>query len=321
MCNSTTAVSQQSASDASAAAIVSSPAMETDAEATLQQDDFSTPEAAIGDESCLVQIYPADVIDGMLLLDENPLTIGRDIACDIVLDDSSVSRRHAELVCLENGYHLRDLGSTNGTLVNGILVQDQLLLSGDRLSVGSFIFKYLSAGSVESHYHETVYLSLTRDALTGTMNKRYLLESMQREIARSLRRRQPLAVVMMDIDKFKNVNDTHGHLVGDEVLCEFGARLAAICREDDLFARYGGEEFTLLMASTERDEAIEIAERCRRVIAEEPFTTASGPLDITASFGIACFEGDGTVVPAELLRIADDRLYDAKRGGRNRVVC
>ncbi|MFG0253697.1 MAG: diguanylate cyclase, partial [Rhodopirellula sp. JB053] len=245
-----------------------------------------------------------------------------DIVCDLILDDASVSRRHVELVPTGNGYALRDLGSTNGTLLNGTPIDgEQLLRSNDIISIGSFIFKYLSAGSVESQYYETVYLSLTRDALTGTMNKRYLLESMQREMARSLRRSQPLAVVMMDIDFFKSVNDTHGHLVGDEVLREFGTRLLDVCREDDLLARYGGEEFSLLLASTDRDEALEIAERCRAVIADEPFDTAVGPLAVSASFGVACYDGNQAMKPAELLKVADERLYDAKHNGRNQVVC
>ncbi|MCM2373226.1 diguanylate cyclase [Aporhodopirellula aestuarii] len=295
---------------------------EAEAEATMQQLGFHTPDDAVGNESCLVQIYPADVIDGMLLLEHDFLAIGRDISCDLVLDDASVSRRHVQLIQTLEGHALQDLGSTNGTLVNGTPIEGRhVLSSGDNISIGSFIFKYLSAGSVESQYHETVYLSLTRDALTGTMNKRYLLESMQREMARSLRRSQSLAVVMMDIDFFKSVNDTHGHLVGDEVLREFGRRLLSTCREDDLLARYGGEEFSLLMASTERDEAIEIAERCRMVISQDPFETAIGPLNITASFGVACYDGGQTMKALELIKIADDRLYEAKRDGRNRVVC
>ncbi|MFG0288450.1 MAG: GGDEF domain-containing protein [Rhodopirellula sp. JB044] len=296
--------------------------VEPEPEATMHQQDFRTPEDAVGNESCLVQIYPVDVIDGMLLLERESLTIGRDIVCDLILDDASVSRRHVELVPTGNGYSLRDLGSTNGTLLNGTPIDgEQLLRSNDIISIGSFIFKYLSAGSVESQYYETVYLSLTRDALTGTMNKRYLLESMQREMARSLRRSQPLAVVMMDIDFFKSVNDTHGHLVGDEVLREFGTRLLDVCREDDLLARYGGEEFSLLLASTDRDEALEIAERCRAVIADEPFDTAVGPLAVSASFGVACYDGNQAMKPAELLKVADERLYDAKHNGRNQVVC
>ncbi|SMP70508.1 diguanylate cyclase (GGDEF) domain-containing protein [Neorhodopirellula lusitana] len=293
---------------------------ESEAEETMQRPNTQTPADAIGNESCLVQIYPADVIDGMLLLETDCLTIGREDECDLVLEDSSVSRRHVQLIQSPEGHSLQDLGSTNGTLVNGNVIEGtHVLQTGDILSIGSFIFKYLSAGSVESQYHETVYQSLTRDALTGAMNKRYLLESMQRELARSFRRCESLAVVMIDIDHFKGVNDTHGHLVGDEVLREFGARLLATSREDDLLARYGGEEFTLLMAGTDRDEAIETAERCRSVICSEPFATAVGPLEISASFGVALYDGKQMLTPAEVLKIADDRLYTAKRDGRNRV--
>ncbi|QDV65720.1 GGDEF domain-containing protein [Crateriforma conspicua] len=291
-----------------------------DAEATIEHAGQVTPVEAIGEESCLVQIYPADVIDGMLSLDSGGLSIGRDIVCDLALDDTSVSRRHAEITLDDQGHWITDHGSTNGTLVNGVRVDHVRLQSGDRITIGSFIFKYLSAGSVESQYHETVYQSLTRDALTGTLNKRVLLDSLRREIARSRRDHRPIAIAMMDIDHFKSVNDTHGHLVGDEVLREFGRRLSAECREDDVLARYGGEEFSLLMASTSREESLQITERCRCCIADTPFETAAGALSVSASFGIAIYCGEEKSSPNELLQIADMRLYDAKRGGRNRVI-
>ena len=290
------------------------------ADMTVQQSQgFANPVDALDNESCLVQIYPADVIDGMMLLEEETIRLGRDFECDLSLNDGNVSRQHAEIRRTAHGHLLSDLGSTNGTFVNGERVHTHELVAGDRVAIGPFIFKYLSAGCIETHYHEAVYSSLTRDALTGAFNKRYLLESLQREIARARRDKRPLAVVMMDIDHFKGVNDTHGHLVGDEVLREFGVRLLSICREDDLFARYGGEEFCLLLASTDRDEALEIAERCRTEIANRPFQTQSGELPITASFGVQCFSGNQTCTPSELIRVADEHLYNAKQNGRNRV--
>jgi len=282
---------------------------------------FATDGARPSDkEVCLVQIYPADVVDGMMLLEKDSLVLGRDAACDLVLADHSVSRQHASITLDREFYYAEDLDSTNGTFVNGNLIRRCRLESGDTVQVGTFIFKFLSAGSVESQYHETVYTAMTRDGLTGTMNKRYLLESMQREIARCARQNQPLSVVMIDIDHFKSVNDTYGHLVGDEVLREFGRRLLSICREDSLLARYGGEEFSLLLSSTDAVEAIEICERCRSEIADTPFATCAGPLTITASFGIGCLPGGEALPGAELIKIADDRLYDAKRRGRNRVA-
>ncbi|MCO8121557.1 diguanylate cyclase [Stieleria sp. TO1_6] len=271
------------------------------------------------DQSCLVQIYPADVVDGMLLIESERLLIGRDGDADLILPDHSVSRRHALITRSDNGFEIEDLDSTNGTFIAGQAVKKATLRSGDTIRLGSFLFKFLSAGSVESQYHETVYSALTRDALTGTMNKRYLVETLDRSIATAVRQQQPLSVIMVDIDHFKSVNDSYGHLVGDEVLREFGRRLGATCREDDLLARYGGEEFSLLLSATTADDAIDVAQRCRHAVCDLPFETASGPLEVTASFGVACLELTKGETGTQLIQRADRNLYEAKRSGRNRV--
>ena len=296
-----------------------------DSDATMRRLKDGDAAQSINDECCLVQIYPADVVSGMLLLEADHLVVGRDAAVDLVLVHGSVSRQHAEFVKSPEGYSIRDLGSTNGSFVNGERVQENRLRSGDTVQIGCFIFKFLSANSVETKYHETVYSAMTRDALTGAMNKRYLNESLDREIARAIRQQQTLSLLMIDIDHFKRVNDTHGHLVGDEVLRQFGARILESCRSDDLLARYGGEEFCLVLCSTIREDALMIAERCRAVVADRPFATAVGPLGITASFGLACLD-PSSLNPSssqrseDLIRRADERLYDAKNSGRNRVV-
>lgn len=275
---------------------------------------------AAAQECCLVQIYPVDIVAGMVLLENDRLVVGRDPAVDLLLADGSVSRRHVEFLKEPGGYRIRDLGSTNGTLVNGERISECRLHSGDTVQVGSLIFKFLSAGSVESKYHETVYSAITHDALTGAMNRRYLLESLRRELARAVRQQQPLSVLMLDIDHFKRVNDTYGHLVGDEVLREFGSRMLDSCRDDDLLARYGGEEFCVVLCSTAWQDAVDMAERSRMRIADAPFQTSVGALGISASFGLACFEPARPVTSDELLRAADERLYEAKRRGRNRVI-
>ena len=217
---------------------------------------------------------------------------------------------------------VRDLGSTNGTIVNDdnqYSIRPPCCKPATLFEFGSYLFRFLSADSVETQYHETVYSALTRDALTGTLNKRYLMEAMSREIARSTRAKLEMAIVMLDIDHFKSVNDTHGHLVGDEVLQTFGKRVSDICRSDDLLARYGGEEFCLLLAATGKEDAREMAERCRRAVADQPFETAAGPLQITASFGFSVLDPNEPKSCSELLESADQKLYAAKDGGRNRV--
>lgn len=289
-------------------------------DATLPEQDSYYETDVVDRECCLVQIYPADVIDGMTLMQKDSILVGRDQSCDLLLEDSSVSRRHAEFCRVNDSYDLRDLGSTNGTLVNGEAIKNRELKSGDCIKFGSYLFKFLSAGSIETVYHETVYSAMTIDALTGAFNKNYLLDNLQREIARCQRRERPLAVVMSDIDKFKSVNDTYGHLVGDEVLKEFGRRLLDVCRDDELFARYGGEEFSLVLMETDFEEAMVTAERCRAVIAEKPFDTSVGPLNITSSFGVALMPSDKPVSPTSMIGEADERLYQAKQCGRNKVI-
>ena len=124
---------------------------------------------------------------------------------------------------------------------------------------------------------------------------------------------------MIDIDHFKAVNDTYGHLVGDEVLREFGKRVQEGCREDDLLARYGGEEFCLLLSATDAAEASEVAERCRHSVGSRPFDTTAGPLTVTASFGFACLNFEAGESGLDLIQRADQQLYRAKRSGRNQV--
>lgn len=277
-------------------------------------------ESAKLQECCLVQIYPTDIVDGMVLLDDETFVVGRDPSNDLCLPDSSVSRQHAEFQPLENGrYRIADLNSTNGISVNEQHVATHELASGDTIQIGCYLFKFLAAGSVESQYHETVYSALTTDALTGAMNKRYMLETLDRELARARRHNSELAIVMLDIDHFKSVNDTHGHLVGDEVLREFSARLQKVCREDDLFARYGGEEFCLCTFEADHDEVREIADRCLHVVADSPFETSIGPLNVTASFGVAFLSDYVDHNRLGLLGEADKKLYQAKALGRNRV--
>lgn len=288
-------------------------------EATLRQQP-TVPPCNSSNECCLVQIYPPDVVEGMQLLEQEEFQIGRSPDSDLPLFDGSVSRQHAKLIRGQDGYLIRDLGSTNGTMVNEITIQsDHMLESGDTVRIGSFLFRFLSADSIETQYHETVYNALTRDALTGALNKRFLMEAIDRELSRSTRAKLELAVIMLDIDHFKSVNDTHGHLVGDDVLRTFGKRIQALCRTDDLLARYGGEEFCLLLAATGHHDAMEIADRCRATIAGTPFQTSIGPLEITASFGVSVMDPDQPSTVKALLQDADQHLYDAKRAGRNQV--
>jgi len=159
------------------------------------------------------------------------------------------------------------------------------------------------------------------DALTGMFNRRYMESHLATLIEQAIGRGKPLAALVLDIDYFKAINDTHGHDAGDDVLREFALRIKRSIRGIDLACRYGGEEFVVVMPETDMAVAAMVAERLRRRIAADPFAIQQGTrtVPVTISVGIAALRGkeDG---PAALLKRADQALYRAKRDGRNRVV-
>ncbi len=162
-------------------------------------------------------------------------------------------------------------------------------------------------------------LTLARtDALTGLANRRAFDETADREIRRTQRYEEPVALILTDIDHFKSINDTHGHHVGDEVLKHFARTLEKAVREIDLVGRWGGEEFVVLMPGTQLDEAVRAAERMRLAIAAAPSRHADITFGYTASFGVTTYSAQRNSVDA-LLCAADQALYRAKQNGRNRV--
>jgi diguanylate cyclase (GGDEF)-like protein len=274
-------------------------------------------------EACLVHIYPTGPSIGRrYLLGVESLLLGRGDESDIRIHDNSVSRRHAKIEPATDGYYVVDLQSTNGTFVNNIQVVTPILLKdGDFIRVGNCIYKFLSGGNIEAHYHEEIYRLTIVDGLTDIHNQRYLLEFLDREVARSVRHDRPLALLMFDIDRFKTVNDTYGHLCGDFVLRELSQRIKTQVRREDLFARYGGEEFCLVLVETVLREAIEVAERVRTTVAEQPFRFEGHMLSLTISIGIASTAGNECSLTAtDLIRQADENLYRAKEAGRDRVM-
>ncbi|HEX4608748.1 MAG TPA: GGDEF domain-containing protein [Urbifossiella sp.] len=286
---------------------------------------ISTPKRLVSAarDACLVHIYPTGSAMGTRYpLREKPLVVGRGDDCDVRITDNSVSRRHARIDHVQDGYHVSDLGSTNGTFVNDRQLDSPVSLhDGDYLRVGNCIYRYLAGGNIEAEYHEEIYRLTIQDGLTRVHNQRALMDFLDREVARSQRHNRPLSVLMFDIDKFKGINDTHGHLCGDFVLRELAECVETTVRKEDLFARYGGEEFTLVLVETGRDEAARAAERIRSLVESRAFRFETTPIRLTISVGVATTAGDPDITPADLLKAADDRLYQAKRTGRNRVCC
>jgi diguanylate cyclase (GGDEF)-like protein len=160
--------------------------------------------------------------------------------------------------------------------------------------------------------HKAMY-----DTLTGLLTRGAFFEIFERELAQAIRSETTLSLIITDLDHFKQVNDRHGHLVGDEVLRETARRLSSIFRRGDSVGRYGGEEFIVLAPGCGPDNAMRLAERFRTSICEVPFETLAGPITVTTCAGVASSSSPGDL--EGLLKAADEALYRAKEGGRNLV--
>ncbi len=272
-------------------------------------------------DACVVHIYPTGPgMGSRYALSDTPMVLGRGNDCDIRINDHSVSRRHARIQPGADGYHAVDLQSTNGTFVNDVPASICRLKDGDYLRVGNCIYRFLAGGNVEAEYHEEIYRLTIIDGLTDIHNKRYLLEFLDRELARSARYQRPLALAMFDLDRFKSINDEMGHLGGDFTLREIAACVKGSIRKEELFARYGGEEFVVVLPETTDDGALVVAERMRVLVEKHLFQYEGKTFPVTISVGVATTNGDEALTPNELIRQADEKLYQAKNLGRNKVV-
>jgi two-component system cell cycle response regulator len=168
------------------------------------------------------------------------------------------------------------------------------------------------------HQQQHLRQQLEQDALTATSSRTSLLRELEAAIGRAAKTGQPLVVVMADLDRFKVINDQHGHLAGDRVLKDVAARIRAALREFDLVGRYGGEEFVILLENTSLHTAHQVAERIRRRIGTEPVQLGSATVEVTISQGLAIYR-EGDDVPS-LLKRADQAMYRAKAAGRDCVV-
>jgi diguanylate cyclase (GGDEF)-like protein len=251
--------------------------------------------------------------------------IGRATENPVQLAEATVSRVHAQIREEHGRAWLTDLGSTNGTYVNNERLHPYevtFIRDGDRIQLGSSVnFKFLRPDPCEEHFQRVMFERSVRDPLTGLFNRKYFLEQADAILARGMTQGLSIAVLMLDIDHFKRINDTHGHEVGDDVLREVAAVLRHSTRVDDLVARYGGEEFVAILPVAAPDQATERAERIRRNLASRRIVSGHLLVRITASIGLAIAPAGHPRPAAKLISVADDSLYQAKRTGRDRVVC
>ena len=246
---------------------------------------------------------------------------GRTRECDLCFDCENISRKHAcfELDNLCNTT-LRDLGSTNGTIVNGKKITTALLNDGDRICMGDIILRYSYQDALEFDLQRDLYNKATRDALTGAFNKRYFKENFHKEFSFHKRQNLPLSLIILDLDDFKKLNDTYGHVNGDIVLKSLAKEIISCMRREDIFARFGGEEFVALFRCTPHSTAITIANKLVELVNTMKFTTSTLEFNTTATVGLATLAEGNFNTPEEMLMAADRNLYVGKHSGKNMVV-
>jgi diguanylate cyclase (GGDEF)-like protein len=268
--------------------------------------------------ACLV-VLQGQRLGQRIDIGDAPLVIGRAPECEFQILERSVSREHSKIWREPSGYRVKDLDSTNKTFLNDQPIIEAELKDGDHITIGSCVLKFMDRSSVEARYHEEIYQLATVDPLTDLYNRRQFIELLEKELARASNHRRPLALLIIDIDHFKAINDRYGHPAGDGVLKRVARTVSAHAREEFIIARIGGEEFAAVLPEHTVEQAAEFAERLRIAIAQHDMASTDGGLKrVTVSIGAAEWLA-GMTASADLLRAADEQLYRAKQEGRNTV--
>jgi diguanylate cyclase (GGDEF)-like protein len=285
---------------------------------TLERNPTMEPPAAPRGPSAYLLVIAGPSFGEMHRLQGPRSVIGRADMAAIRLLDDGISREHAVIERDGGKNVLVDLGSTNGTFCNGERIKRHDLVDGDKISVGaSTIFKFTYQDQVDERYQKRLFESALRDGLTATFNRRYFVDRLNTEMRFASRHDKALALLFVDIDHFKKINDGFGHQAGDHVLAAVARELTATIRAEDVLARYGGEEFAIICREIEKEGALALGERLRGAVERARYEYEGRAIPVTISVGAAVARKPQQVQP--LIAAADAAMYEAKRAGRNRV--
>lgn len=264
-------------------------------------------------------------------LERDTVVLGRAVDADVRVNDFRASRLHARITTERDPdtgvvrYKITDLGSTNGTQLNGQMVNEAPLNDGDKVVIGDHLFRFEMLDEIDREFQQHIHRLLAHDELTGLLTSKSFFSELKRESARAEEEVRPFCVLMMDLDHFKRVNDSYGHLVGSQTLEVIGTLIKQALRAGDVASRFGGEEFAAFLLDADYAQAMVAAERVRSAIEQHEFSAvrkgSSGELKthrLTISVGVAAFPNDSRD-PIELVELADSALYRAKGSGRNRT--
>jgi diguanylate cyclase (GGDEF)-like protein len=285
-----------------------------------QESVDGTAQEATAQRATLV-VMSGEEIGREIDLNLPEMTVGRGEACAVRLHSRSVSRQHAVIRAVvednQPQFRLEDLKSTNGLLVNNRQVDSICLHNGDKVQVGDVVLKFLLYDPLEAQFHQRIHQLIHFDQLTGLMT----MESFRRVLTDTIqgaRDGETFCLAMTDLDGLKKVNDTHGHLAGRKTVAAMGSIMRETVRPQDRAGLYGGDEAIVLFPHTTLDEAVEVAERLRRAVAERTFEHMGHEYRVSISQGLA--EWPAHAATAEgIIAAADEALYAAKADGRDCV--
>lgn len=300
------------------------PRAQTDLEATSITNFAELQREIAGRQSRLAAyliVLSGTNVGEMHKLDGPETVLGRGMQATIRLTDEGISRRHARVMNVAGQLVIEDLGSANGTIVNGDLVQRKVLADGDKIRLGSnTILKFQHQDKLEESFQQQMYDAALRDGLTKAFNKKYFMDRLDTEFSYARRHRTTLSIIIFDVDHFKRVNDTYGHIAGDHVLTKLSKISQGCVRAEDVFARYGGEEFGVICRGIPLVNAGVLGERLRSAVEAGVFDFEGARIPVTISVGVAALPETPAQEVMQLIGAADGALYEAKRSGRNRVI-
>jgi len=246
--------------------------------------------------------------------------IGRAPEADFTLQDLGVSWAHAQIArTAEGGHVLEDVGSTNGTRVNGRRLQGpHALRDGDKIMVGESVLRFALADDLDVDFQTQIGTLVGTDPLTGLESKRRFDDALDYAVKVAARESQPLALLMMDMDGVKKINDAHGHLFGAHVIGETGRIIALHLGAEGHAARFGGDEFCAFLVGRDKERACKVAEHIREAVETASMHKDGIPLKPTISIGVGVFPDDART-SLDLVAHADAALYRAKEAGKNCV--
>ncbi|PAY19499.1 hypothetical protein CKO51_10655 [Rhodopirellula sp. SM50] len=288
---------------------------------TLRVDEGGTPSDRQSPKRGFLNVIRSRADIGVNAFLEDRTVIGRNPTCTFPLHDLKVSGHHAAITPSGDGeFVLEDLNSTNGTRVDSTpLIGRRTLRDGDKIFVGETVIRFSLADELDIDFHSEVATLVGRDPLTDLPSKRRFDEALEFSLQSSQRRGIPLAVLMMDMDGVKQINDTHGHLYGAHVIGETGRLIAKVLGSSGQACRFGGDEFSAFLPGHDLEAALRIGEQVRVAVESAGFEKNGVALRPTISIGVACVPTTAADT-LSLVTAADAALYRAKARGKNCVT-